>query len=478
MSRLLVRADVMPREWGELRGGRPGGFTGIPLRDRSVHCAITSPPYWGLRDYGTAIWEGGYPDCSHPVKAWHGPKQTGQGQNGHAASENRLGRKVCLLCGAIRKDWQLGLEPTPWEYVDHMVAVFSEVYRVLRDDGTLWLNLGDSYSGYHGNKNHEIPTSSTNGWTNGYNENLRGQKPQDSGLKPKELVGIPWRVAFALSEAGWYRRAEIIWHKPNPMTESVSDRPVRAHEQIFLFSKRPRYYYDREAVREPLAVASVEREKAGYKAAFASQFQGSPTDHRFPGGKALDSVVDMAGRLLRSVWKVPVAGSREKHYASYPERLVIPCIKAGTSEKGVCPACGAPWRRVVEKKRIPTRPGNNSKVYVDPDGSPYEQHSGSVVGNRDPKRHVTMTVTLGWEPTCSCDAGDPIPAVVLDPFTGTSTTGKVARDLGRRFVGLDLKGEYLEISRRRLDEPLRPPGTKKPRRVSIPNQGSLFDPTE
>jgi hypothetical protein len=262
------------------------------------------------------------------------------------------------------------------------------------------------------------------------------------------------------------------------MPESVNDRPVNSHEYIFLFSKRPRYYYDREAVREPLAAASIEREKTGYHHAFKSQFIGSPVDFRYPDGKKTNDTVDMAGRLLRTVWKVPVAGTREKHYASYPERLVIPRIKAGTSEKGVCPACGAPWRRVVEKKRIPTSPGNNSKIYVDPEGSSYEQHSDSVVGNRDPKRHVTMTVTLGWEPTCSCNAGDPIPAIVFDPFTGTSTTGKVARDLGRRFVGLDLKGEYLEISRRRLAEPLRPPGTKRPRRVSIPSQGSLFDPTE
>jgi DNA modification methylase len=427
VSRLLVRADVMPREWGELRGGRPGGFTGIPLRDKSIHCCICSPPYFHLRDYGV--------------------------------------------------DGQIGLESTVHEYVDSLVHVFAEVWRVMRDDSTLWVNLGDSYSS-GGRKGHGTRIGYKQGTNRASANGHDHVRPSDGSIRPKNLCGVPWRVAFALQDWGWNLRSEIIWHRPNPMTESVKDRPSRAHEQVFLFTKRDRYFYDREAVREPLAATSIDRDLSSYKMAYASQFRGSPTDHRHLNGKQLDGTCDMAGRNLRTVWKIPVASTREKHYASYPERLVTPCIKAGTSEKGVCPACGAPWRRVVEKKRIPTRPGNNSKIYIDPEGSPYEQHSGTVVGNRDPKRHVTMTVTLGWEPTCSCNAGDPIPAVVLDPFTGTSTTGKVARDLGRRFVGLDLKGEYLEISRRRLDEPLRPPGTKKPRRVSIPSQGSLFDPTE
>lgn len=237
---------------------------------------VTSPPYFGLRDYG------------------------------HSG--------------------QLGLEKTPDEYVASMVEVFRCVRDLLADDGVLWLNLGDSYAGYHGNKNSEIPTSSTNGWTNGYNENKRaGGKPQDIGLKPKDLIGIPWRVAFALQADGWYLRQDIIWSKPNPMPESVTDRCTKAHEYIFMLSKSARYYYDSEAVKEP-AVGGTSR---GNGQRLAEQAI-SRTGGIISGGTAKSTLGTSADetRNRRSVWNVATRPYKGAHFATYPPALIEPCVLA------------------------------------------------------------------------------------------------------------------------------------------------------
>ena len=219
----------------------------------SVQCCVTSPPYWGLRDYGTATWEGGDHACDHAAakekSRYDYSLATSPIQNGdRTGTDAPRWKRQCPACHAIKVDDQLGLEATPDEYVANMVAVFRAVRRVLRDDGTLWLNLGDSYAGG--------PAASGGVQRLGPNGDLNNQRNEvklikiGAGLKPKDLVGIPWRVAFALQADGWYLRQDIIWHKPNPMPESVTDRCTKAHEYIFLLTKSARYYYDNEAVKE------------------------------------------------------------------------------------------------------------------------------------------------------------------------------------------------------------------------------------
>ena len=225
----------------------------IPLADGSVNCIVTSPPYYGLRDYGTARWEGGDPNCDHNPQrhdgGWRADRTLPLGRGG-------VYREVCAKCGAIRIASQIGLEQTPQEYVDNIVQVFRECWRILRDDGTVWLNLGDSYSSYKDCKS--VPdtlrvggkSESANMIEKGKSVTRNTRAMKSVGLKDKDLIGIPWMVAFALRADGWYLRQDIIWHKPNPMPESVKDRCTKAHEYIFLLTKSPKYYYDYEAVKE------------------------------------------------------------------------------------------------------------------------------------------------------------------------------------------------------------------------------------
>lgn len=260
------------------------------LPANSIHCVITSPPYWGLRDYGVA--------------------------------------------------GQIGLEPTYQAFIAEMVAVFREVRRVLRQDGTLWLNLGDSYcstdklgGGIGGNNGKHVlaEDGSVPSWA------VRSRKDAQLGLKPKDLCGIPWRVAFALQEDGWWLRQDIIWSKPNPMPESVTDRCTKAHEYLFLLSKSSRYYFDAEAIKEPLAPKT---------------FTTFGTAHRPQGNDALGSVksdnwgstVEVRkpkiwsdanmGRNKRSVWEIATAPFSEAHFATFPPALVEPCIKVGSPKGG------------------------------------------------------------------------------------------------------------------------------------------------
>jgi len=242
------------------------------LPDESVNCVVTSPPYWGLRDYGTAKWEGGSASCDHKAGRFERPGLTSK-QSSNAGSSGDEAAHFCAKCGAIRIDAQLGLEKTPEEYVAKIVAGFREVRRVLRKDGTMFLNLGDSYAGSgrgrdadgtwnpgQGGSKQETNVGAITGRcvnAKSLSKNLIKEgaignawvKPP-KGLKPKDLCGIPWRVAFALQADGWWLRMDIIWAKPNPMPESVTDRPTKSHEYVFLMSKSAKYYYDFDAIRE------------------------------------------------------------------------------------------------------------------------------------------------------------------------------------------------------------------------------------
>ena len=360
------------------------------MEDESIHCCVTSPPYWGLRDYG----------C----------------------------------------DGQIGLEYSPDEYVSKMVEVFREVKRVLRKDGTLWLNLGDSYTmKFGGGKGSKSGTTKA-----AVDEIEKPPREIPSGLKPKDLVGIPWMVAFALRADGWYLRSDIIWAKGNPMPESVTDRPTKAHEYIFLLSKGARYYYDAEAIRERAIEGKdlgllrgksfVDSKNVSWHATSILKRQKEGINSRTAGtGK----------RNKRTVWNINTKPFPEAHFATFPPEIPETCIKAGTSEKGCCPKCGAPWKRVIELGDIQSTGGsvNNRR-----NGNTNFGGSDMNCGTFTQREHITK----GWKPTCSCGIEETVPCTVLDTFAGSGTTLWVAEQLGVNSIGIELNPDYCDIIRRRM----------------------------
>ncbi len=286
------------------------------LPEASVQTCVTSPPYWGLRDYGVA--------------------------------------------------GQLGLESSPDEYVTKMVEMFRGVRRVLKDNGTLWLNLGDTYStGNGGDSTYTEKQKSNEG-------SLSIRRSQLKSLKPKNLVGIPWRVAFALQLDGWYLRQDIIWHKPNPMPESVRDRCTKSHEYIFLLSKSSKYYFDNEAIKEPAKDSSIERSKRPWSGNKERGMPAGKSPHSFKyfGHGSADK------RNKRSVWSVTPKPFKGAHFATFPIDLIEPCILAGSRE------------------------------------------------------------------------GD----TVLDPFNGAGTTGVAALKHSRKYIGIELNPEYIELTKARIEK--------------------------
>ena len=357
----------------------------------SVQCCVTSPPYWGLRDYGTA--------------------------------------------------GQLGLEATPDEYVANMVAVFRAVRRVLRDDGTLWLNLGDCYTPQSTHKAN-VPR--------GGNFNQRSRELKDkinlpSYGKAKDLVGIPWRVAFALQADGWYLRQDIIWHKPNPMPESVTDRCTKAHEYIFLLTKSARYYYDANAIAEPVLESSTKRAAAGFVTsprddAVAGVSIGANERTRFG---LREKFAMPSTRNKRSVWTVTTKPFKGAHFATFPPDLIEPCVLASTSHFGACAECKTPYQRLVEKGDVPKRKTRDNLLGVYP-GRKTTTRLNTV------DMAVIPTTTTGWGKMCNCTTDAVEPCVILDPFSGAGTTGVVAIKHSRCYIGTELNPDYLEISRKRI----------------------------
>jgi DNA modification methylase len=303
------------------------------LPEQSVNCCVTSPPYFGLRDYGTAKWEGGDSNCDHVQSLnKHGGERADRNQEGY----KKLYLDVCGKCGARRIDSQIGLEETPDAFVAKLVDVFREVKRVLREDGTLWLNLGDSYAAQRGGTHQPAETlaggvggkTDDGGKVNrdrhdGYNPTRFASR---IGLKHKDLIGIPWRVAFALQADGWYLRQDIIWHKPNPMPESVTDRCTKAHEYIFLLSKSARYYYDAEAIKEESIYPVGSRDDVP-QGVFDGKRDGS---NGMNGSfRAIRNT-----RNKRSVWTITTKPYAGAHFATFPPDLIEPCILAGCPRGG------------------------------------------------------------------------------------------------------------------------------------------------
>lgn len=448
------------------------------MPDESVQCVVTSPPFWGLRDYQTATWEGGDPACEHRTRQDpHAESSTLQGNKNTVGHQREGFKDMCPRCGARRVDHQIGLESSPYEYVSRMTAVFAEVRRVLRRDGTLWLNLGDCYATGAG-KVGEHPGGGRQGekWVGDRQGNEgkhayrtdwagRGGRPRGTrptgqngvmndgrqkrppigpmtqanrmpieGLKPKDLVGMPWRVAFALQADGWWLRSPIVWNKPNPMPESVEDRPTSSYEFVFFMTRNgcrtlwwrakdsrewsqhpnlkqkitglggkriPRwrgfdYWYDADAISED-AVGKTTKRPDGWASHSGDhgkfhkdgREKGAPTDPDYGPNRARMRAgfnarwdkregLDLTGktRNRRNVWTISTQPFPDAHFATFPENLVKPCILAGTKQ------------------------------------------------------------------------GD----LVLDPFAGSGTTGVVARKLDRRFVGIELNPEYCEMARKRIGE--------------------------
>ena len=391
--------------------------------DGHYHCCVTSPPYWGLRDYGGDKLS--WPAVSYLPMAGLPPVHVPQ-------------MECCL-----------GLEPTPEAFIAHLVIVFREVKRVLREDGTLWLNLGDSYAsgelGRHDAKagarvGDADPLHRTDG--SARDKKARGMPRQSAslqtGLKAKDLIGIPWRAALALQADGWYLRSEVIWAKPNPMPESVTDRPTKAHEQVFLFSKSPRYFYDADAVREPLV-----------KGAAGSYFDRGKT-----GANGMGRVQDgerednPAGRNMRTVWTIATRPSLVSHFAVMAPDLAERCIKAGTSEFGCCPECGRPWERIVERERTSescSAPQLNALATTGPIGV-------GITGRALGGAIVRKSVATGSRPSCPCSNTVPVPCRVLDPFGGSGTTASVAIYLKREGTICEPNSDYHLIVEKRMAE--------------------------
>jgi DNA modification methylase len=372
------------------------------IPDNSVNCCVTSPPYWGLRDYGTGKWIGGDPNCSHKRDNKWSPNST-INTNKELAVCDAIYKDVCPKCGAIRVDTQMGLEKTPEEYVAKLVTLFREVRRVLKKDGTLWLNLGDSYVSGKSRYSSNVQTIS-GGKDRG--EPTDSNKPDlyyHPTLKDKDLCGIPWLVAFALQEDGWYLRQDIIWHKPNPMPESVTDRCTKAHEYIFLLSKSSKYYFDNEAIEEPIQDGTALRMLRGVsdthknvngapgqtphtmnqprpniRKAFTDKMGGAGTGFVGHSGyrRSDGSYIVSPTRNKRSVWTVNTKPFVEAHFATFPEALISPCIIAGCPPKGT----------------------------------------------------------------------------VLDPFMGAGTVAIVAKRNDRNFIGCELNPEYIKLTYHRLEQ--------------------------
>jgi DNA modification methylase len=481
------------------------------LPAESVQCVVTSPPYYSLRSYGTPpqVW-GGDPTHAHE---WGAEIPNGddrrQDVGGNLGADVAGGGREAAraatrgsFCSCSAWRGELGLEPTLELYVSHLADVMDAVRRVLRPDGTLWLNLGDSYN-----------AARNGGWPGGKGGMNEGRDlskiyPDQSGanvpgLKAKDLMGMPWRVAFELQRRGWWLRSDVIWAKPNPMPDSTDDRPTRAHEYVFLLTKEARYFYDNDADRQPLAESSIARMAQG---TFWTQEGGEKdyglgtnenrsarrsledmavrTGHVPPGEPAVAVPIEaftgdaatetgrrktaeapgiggmrqapepgepgafdvVPGANLRTVWEIPTRGFPEAHFATFPEALPERCIKLGTSERGACPKCGAPLRRIVARNVADPRPTSPDEEYAEASGG----HSNS----RSPSDFYdqalsTVRWTSGWERTCGCPVADPVPCIVLDPFAGSGTTLHVARGLGRRSIGIELNAEYVGIARRR-----------------------------
>lgn len=428
------------------------------LPDNYVDLISTSPPYYGLREYGTEKWIGGKKKCKHS------------------------GDDICLSCGAKKIDKQIGIEKTPDEYVQKMVEVFREARRVLKDTGVMFLNIGDSYAG-------------SGGAGGDYNKGGRkeGQPKYKSAFKPdkkikhKDIIGIPWMVAFALRDDGWYFRSPIIWAKGvsgqddlwdkvyrscldngieedmaikiandvdpyvgSCMPESVTDRPSTSHEYIFLMTKSKKYFYDIDSRREsPVSNIKAKpwKERSYTGAGVPGERNKSESNKRGRCNEPCGN--NPVGRNMRTVWAIGTASFRGAHFAVMPTGLSDRFVDLGSSEKGCCASCGAPYIRFKTKTGkidVEKYNGKNQKDY-----KKYKAQEPS-----DTKRRIldgkSVIYKYDWKKTCECNDNKITPAIVLDPFCGAGTSGVSAVSKGRSFIGIELNRESAQIARDRIEK--------------------------
>jgi DNA modification methylase len=405
----------MTEEHQIIVGDTIAGMATLP--ERHFHTCVTSPPYWGLRDYGV--------------------------------------------------DGQIGLESSPDAFVEKMVEVGRAIRRVLRDDGTYWLNLGDSYSGSVGSGNRNGLNATTLQGSRDYGRGCASEKTivkVETDLKPKDLCMIPWRVALALQADGWWLRSVIVWAKKSPMPESVTDRPTSSWEPIFLLAKSERYFYDAEAVKEEAIGESI---REGFRGGAGTRYtEGRSFDNDAAAVTGGGSIAGISTRNQRNVWHLGPEPYKEAHFATFPTEIPRRAIKAGTSEKGCCPHCGSPWSRITSKTKL-TRERPND--YTKRDGA---EGTGNHCANSVAGVEVR---TLGWQPTCKCPEHQPVPCRVLEPFLGSGTTLAVAAELGRHGAGCELNPEYAELARVRIGKAKNPATFRDERKDDSP----LFkQPTE
>lgn len=518
------------------------------LRDNSVHICVTSPPYWNLRDYGLPpTWWGGDLRCDHveygeekvtrEVRKGMGlsdlsKRYRGGGKKAGKVPKVEIVRGSCERCGA----WHgvLGLEPTPDLFIEHLVEIFEEVRRVLRPDGTLWVNMGDSYAG-SGRGSDTGLSSTLEGSKDTQEESKRvmkrcrspdeiGGTSRDAriptrgswagmGLKPKDLVGAPWMLAFALRKAGWWLRQDDIWQKPNPMPESTTDRCTKAHEYIFHLSKSEHYYFDQEAIKEEAIYNAASGRAEAQKGQFKDGKRGQEPDLPQPFRAIRET------RNKRSVWTVATVPFAEAHFATFPPELIETPILAGTSERGCCVHCATGWERITAPTdRYLEYLGRSTHSHSDDSGKGMMQHRGQNTQNQMRDEGGIMskeTETLGWYPGCDCDqlgslpelppsprlkradsdkpmtakeeaqleemrvvwrrrcrkvyqkwreiVSDPKvtaiktkPAVVLDPFGGAGTTGVVADRYMRDGLLIEMNPDYAAMAGERVQKSVMP----------------------
>ena len=421
----------------------------------SIDLVVTSPPYWGLRDYGTEtvrVW-GGDPECDHEwdiekrkISKMALPPEPGGSLRVKFENLDETGRGkqetifvqsgLCSKCGAWRGS--LGLEPHPQLFIDHLVEVCREIRRVLKPTGTFWLNLGDSYCsklstgsggliGLRG-KN-DKPSEFYVKQPHGFKRNFE----YDGGwLQPKQKLMIPARVAIALQYDGWILRSDIIWHKPNAMPSSVKDRLTCVHEHFFMFAKHRRYYFDLDAIRKP---SQTTRWGKNPKYEAEGLQTGLETQGYHPSGKNPGDI-----------WRISTMPFPGAHFATFPPKLIEPIVKAG-SPRWICSRCGKPRTRINEKTGKILDQSHSKKDIKSAEVNPMISHGFYSNGEyRGILVHEYKTV--GWS---DCGCGEKwIPGVVMDPFGGTGTVGRVAHRLGRSFIIIDIKPEYTEMAHQRI----------------------------
>lgn len=410
------------------------------LGDETIQCCVTSPPYYGLRDYKL------------PPSPW--PAVTFSPLAGLPPMTIPAGEEC------------LGLESDPWAFVGHIVEVFRGVRRVLRDDGVLWVNFGDSYNAAgrvgHGTcvgYKQQTLRASANG--------VDSCRPTDSVLKLKDLLGMPWRIAFALQADGWFLRSDVIWAKPNPMPASVKDRPTTAHEYIFLLCKSARYAYDAEAIKtDAKAFRKGGRNNVldHPKTPDSNKKQDATGNPTYTGFNDRYNGAPVGKANRRSVWTITPASRKEAHFATFPDEIPRLCIAAGAPEGGACPECGKPLAREIVVGE-PLREwqqacgADSDGVYTGQSQKGHEAagvQDASAVKARILKGMVEKT-TVGWKPACSCPVAPPRPCAVLDPFAGRGTTIEQAVLMGRWGVGIELNPEYADMAERNCELATHPP---------------------